>query len=109
MVDAHDTLVGGHSDAMPGPATRPELLRRESSEPGLQQTRDHNASGAAPSFIAAGSLPASMVPSTAGASLMQSMQPAWVTMLPVMHGRYIGGAIALCVGTLLGLLLLRGL
>ena len=109
VVDAHDTLVGGHSDAMPGPATRPELLRRESSEPGLQQTRDHNASGAAPSFIAAGSLPASMVPSTAGASLMQSMQPAWVTMLPVMHGRYIGGAIALCVGTLLGLLLLRGL
>ncbi len=88
-----DHVLGG-SDTLPGRAARPEVLQRESSEPGAPS---------GPSLV-------SLVPtSPAAASMIGSLaQPAWVTLLPVIHGRFIGGAVALCVGTLLGLLVLRG-
>jgi hypothetical protein len=35
-------------------------------------------------------------------------QPAWVTMLPTVTTRWLAGGVALFVGTLIGLLLLRG-
>ncbi|MDP2339750.1 MAG: protein kinase [Deltaproteobacteria bacterium] len=94
-----DTLVAGASDTLPGRAARPEVLRRESSEPGERQSQP---------AMASSSMVPSMAPSMAGTFAESLVQPAWVTMLPVIHGRFIGAAVALCVGTLLGLLLLRG-
>ena len=103
-----DTLVAGSSDTLPGRPVRPDVLRRESSEPGSTSTRG-------PSFAPGSLLPAFSGPgspaaaSSSGTFVESLVQPAWVTMLPVIHGRFIGAAVALCVGTLLGLLLLRGL
>ncbi len=118
-----DTLVGG-SDTVPG---RPGGVQRDSSEPGFAASKRRPripsltptsmASGLSmalssspPSSVASSLESASSVSGVSGAgTLVESLvQPAWVTMLPAVQMRTIGGAVALCVGTLLGLLLLRG-
>ena len=50
----------------------------------------------------------SLVPVGAPATMFESIaQQAWVTMLPTVTTRWLAGGIALCIGTVLGLLLLR--
>ncbi len=90
----NDTVVGpaGVSETIPG--RHRGDLRRESSEPGTLGER-------APSMI-------SLVPMGAPATMFESIaQQAWVTMLPTVTTRWLAGGIALCIGTVLGLLLLR--
>ena len=101
----NDTLPG--RPAAPGPAgsARGPLgpLRRESSEPGAARLPSLT-----PSSV-------SLSPTGAAATTVESLAPsflqgaAWATMLPQVQMKTIGGVAALLVGTLLGLLLLRGL
>ncbi len=86
----NDTMLAPNQTT-PGRAIRHEL-RRESSEPG-------QAVGSGLSLAPAGA-PMTMIDSIA--------QPAWVTMLPTVTTRWLAGGVALFVGTLIGLLLLRG-
>jgi serine/threonine protein kinase len=93
-----DTVVGG-GDTLPGRAAPPRGLQRDSSAPGEP---------------ALPSLSPAMVAGVSGVSgvgtAVDSFAPqAWVTMLPAVQLRTIGSAVALLVGTLLGLLILRGL
>lgn len=98
-----DTLVGGMAvggngvsadngnDTTPGRPARDvgvKAVQRISSEPGL------------PSLTPA--------PSGVGTAVNSFAQAAWVTMLPQVQLKTIGGAVALLVGTLLGLMILRG-
>lgn len=106
-----DTLVGAGgspNDTTPGRPARPfssEGLQRISSEPG-QVVAAMSVPSLTPSMRP--SLTPSMV-SSVGTAVDSVAGPAWVTMLPQVQMKTIGGAVALLVGTLLGLLLLRGL
>jgi serine/threonine protein kinase len=84
----NDTVVG--NDTAPGRPARD--LRRESSEPGIPSLT--------PAFSGAPSV---------GTAIDNASIAAWATMLPTVQMKTIGGVFALMVGTLLGLLLLRGL
>jgi serine/threonine protein kinase len=87
-----DTVVGpAGSDTLPGRAARHDL-RRDSSEPAMTS---------APSGM-------SLAPAGAPHTIFESIaQQAWVTMLPTVTTRWLAGGVALLVGTILGLLLLR--
>jgi serine/threonine protein kinase len=90
----NDTVVGPAPsiDTLPG---RRGDVRRDSSEPGVV-----NSGG--PSMM-------SLAPVGAPATMFESIaQQAWVTMLPTVTTKWMAGGIALFVGTLLGLLILRG-
>ena len=92
-------VVASENDTVIGPAGSPDTIlgrlrggdvRRDSLEPGVQ-----------------GSM-LSLAPVGAPATMMESIaQQAWVTMLPTVTTRWMAGGIALFIGTLLGLLLLR--
>ena len=100
-------VVASDNDTVVGPAGSPETIpgrlrggdvRRDSSEPGFF--------GA--SMPGTSSPMLSLAPVGAPATMMESIaQQAWVTMLPTVTTRWMAGGIALFIGTLLGLLLLR--
>jgi hypothetical protein len=51
----------------------------------------------------------SLAPAGAPVTMLESIaQQAWVTMLPTVTTRWLAGGVALLVGTIIGLVLLRG-
>jgi serine/threonine protein kinase len=107
----HDTVVAPANETMPGRGGRHEL-RRDSSEPGAVGGSLGGITGLGPVTSGIGTgLPSgmSLAPAGAPATMFESIaQQAWVTMLPTVTTRWLAGGVALLVGTILGLILLRG-
>lgn len=102
----NDTVVGpaGSNETLPG--RRRGDMRRDSSEPGVGDNVTGISSGidrsGGPSML-------SLAPAGAPATMFESIaQQAWVTMLPTVTTRWLAGGVALFIGTVLGLVLLRG-
>jgi serine/threonine-protein kinase len=108
-------IVHGDDNATAAPKAPPwtparPSLRRDSSEPGAGALSG-SPSGLVPAGAAAGSFAGSfagsMVGSLAG-TFVEGMSPAaWATMLPTVQPKWIAGAAAALVGTLIGLALLH--
>jgi serine/threonine protein kinase len=94
-------------------------LRRDSSEPGLHASPGALAAmsmspahAGPPMGSLAGSLPGSFAGSFAGSlagTFVEGMPAAWATVLPTVQPRWIAAATAALLGSVIGLLLLRGL
>lgn len=102
-----DTVVGpAGNETLPGRAARNEL-RRDSSEPGMNGPA--GMSGMTGLSGMTGMSGMSLAPAGAPVTMLESIaQQAWVTMLPTVTTRWLAGGVALLVGTIIGLVLLRG-